>query len=144
MMTWIQGMEVADLPVTIFTPFLNRISIKNMSVASPDIPICIFGGGKIFTRRGSYRSCVSDDRVMIVLKISVVFPCHERRQLPHVCPNIGFRYCITVTLSSLYMISTVPQNFFYTCTNISLRSVLRNIHIAGYIDITGKKSLTIE
>ena len=45
MMTWIQGTEVADLPVTIFTLFLNRISIKNMSVASPDIPICISGGG---------------------------------------------------------------------------------------------------
>ena len=62
MMTWIQGTEVADPPVTTFTLFLNRISIKNMSVASPDIPICIFGGGEIFTRRGSYGSCVCDDR----------------------------------------------------------------------------------
>mgnify|MGYP001798220901 CR=1 FL=1 len=46
MMTWIQGTEVADPPVTTFTLFLNRISIKNMSVASPDIPICILGGGR--------------------------------------------------------------------------------------------------
>ena len=51
-----------------------------------------------------------------------------------------FRCCITATLS-LYVIS-IRSHHYFTGMKISLISVLRYTHLAGGIDITGKRCLT--